>query len=189
MKPGPAISTRATSSLAGRAASNACAMARGLLRAALASSIAALVAKSPARGFSGARPRSPAAKCRRARCRWRARLRCLDQSGRGVGVSRRILRRTRKAAILTDRAVRNAAAVQLRSPEARPARAPYADRAVAEGFQSQPSEAAGHRRAVADDEMVEQANVDHPQCLLHLFGQAAVGYGRVGMPGGDGCAR
>ncbi len=47
MKPGPAISTRATSSLAGSAATSACASARGLVRAALASSIAALVAKSP----------------------------------------------------------------------------------------------------------------------------------------------
>ena len=47
MKPGPAISTLATSSLAGSAATSAVAMARGLLRAALASCMAALVAKSP----------------------------------------------------------------------------------------------------------------------------------------------
>jgi hypothetical protein len=47
MKPGPAISTLLTSSLRGSASTSACASARGLLRAALASSIAALVAKSP----------------------------------------------------------------------------------------------------------------------------------------------
>src|SRR5690606_5782647 len=47
MKPGPAISTFAMSSLGGNAATSAWASARGLVRAALASSIAALVAKSP----------------------------------------------------------------------------------------------------------------------------------------------
>src|SRR5690606_3634554 len=47
MKPGPAISTFAMSSLGGNAATSACASARGLVRAALAISIAALVAKSP----------------------------------------------------------------------------------------------------------------------------------------------
>ena len=47
MKPGPAISTAAMSSPAGSASTSACASARGLVRAGLASSIAALVEKSP----------------------------------------------------------------------------------------------------------------------------------------------
>jgi hypothetical protein len=47
MKPGPAISTRATSAFAGNASTISCASARGLLRAGLASAIAMLVAKSP----------------------------------------------------------------------------------------------------------------------------------------------
>ena len=47
MNPGPAISTRDTSSLAGSAATSACARSRGLRFAALASCSATLVAKSP----------------------------------------------------------------------------------------------------------------------------------------------
>ncbi len=47
MKPGPAISTRATSSLFGSASMMACASSRGLRFALFASCMAALVAKSP----------------------------------------------------------------------------------------------------------------------------------------------
>ncbi len=47
MKPGPAISTFATSSLGGSASTMAWATSRGLRRALFASCIAALVAKSP----------------------------------------------------------------------------------------------------------------------------------------------
>jgi hypothetical protein len=47
MKPGPAISTFATRSLAGSAATIACASSRGLRFAAFASCIAMLLAKSP----------------------------------------------------------------------------------------------------------------------------------------------
>ncbi len=47
MKPGPAISTFAICGFCGNAATSACASARGFVRACLASSSAAFVAKSP----------------------------------------------------------------------------------------------------------------------------------------------
>lgn len=166
MKPGPAISTLATSSLAGNAATSAWASARGLLRAGLASSIAALVAKSPCSRVlgrsttkSGGRVsagRVPLA--RKASMPWPISARSWAFTWDLLGT---------KPPILPDRAPRVRQTVQ-----------------VTAALSFQPA-ALGqrHRAAVADHEVVEQADLHQIQCLQQTFGDRAVGLGGLRVAG------
>src|SRR5690606_29131319 len=153
---GPAISTRATSSLAGSAATSACASARGLVRAVLAMSIAALVAKSPCSrvlgrsitksGEGASAGIVPAA--RRASMPWFTRAwRRIFTGGRFFGL----------AALFTRSAARGGWPAGDRAAGAGPRPPPRLDH---------PARSHRHRLAVADHEMVQQAHLHQGQGLL-----------------------
>src|SRR5690606_14580007 len=165
-KPGPAISTFASRSLGGRASTSACASARGLALAGLASSIAALLEKSPwprslGRSTTNSGVAMSAGRVPRSRrvsmpcsTSWRTRAR------RGVFTGLEPVAAGYGLYASTRRGFR-------RSHKLHPA-----------------AGGEGDGRAVADDEVVEQADVDQRQGLLEARGDRAVRGAGLGAAAG-----
>src|SRR5690606_3953470 len=153
-KPGPAISTAAMSPPVGIASASACAIARGLLRAGLASSNAALLEKSPcARSLGRSMTKSGVARSA-GRMPWSRRV-AMPCSTRALSVDFTGIR----SGNVRPHIVREGPApAGLRLNRLDPAPGGQRD-----------------RRAVADHEMIQQAHVDQAQGLLELGGNRAVG--------------
>src|SRR5690606_9273338 len=144
--PGPAIETSAIESVGGSASTSACASARGLDLAGRAISIAMLQEKSPwLRSFGRSTTKS-------GTTRSVGSVPCARRLSMPWSIRRRT--RARSWVFTGIGGVLNGPALYALHPAA--------------GRQR-------HRRAVADDEVVEQADVDQGQGLLEAGGDGAVG--------------